>query len=35
MEKLKTSHDKGIQNALLRKEEFGINKILEEPPSSY
>ena len=35
MDKLKTSHDEGIQSSILRKEEFGINKIFEEPPSPY
>ena len=35
LEKLKTSLEEGIQTSYLRKEEFGINKIFEEPPSSF
>ena len=35
MEKLKTSQEEGIQSTFLRKEEFGINKIFEEPPSPF
>ena len=35
MEKLKTSQEDGIHSTFLRKEEFGINKIFEEPPSPF
>ena len=35
MEKLRTSLEEGIQTTDFRKEEFGINKIFEEPPSPY
>ena len=35
MEKLKTSFEHGIENTDLRQEEFGINKIFEEPPKPF
>ena len=35
MEKLKTSLENGIQNSDLREEEFGLNKIFEEPPTPF
>ena len=35
MEKLKTSCEHGIENTDLRQEEFGINKIFEEPPKPF
>ena len=35
MSKLKTSLENGIDSPHFRKEEFGINKIFEEPPAPY
>ena len=35
LEKLKSSEDKGITPSLERGENFGINKIFEEPPASF
>ena len=35
LDKLKTSIESGIDSPHLRKEEFGINKIFEEPPAPF
>ena len=35
LQKLKTSSEEGIQSKYLRKENFGINKIFEEPPAPF
>ena len=35
LDKLKTSIEHGIESLHLRKEEFGINKIFEEPPAPF
>ena len=35
LDKLKTSIENGIDSSHFRKEEFGINKIFEEPPAPY
>ena len=35
MTKLKTSLEEGIDSPRFRKEEFGINKIFEEPPAPF
>ena len=35
LSKLKTSLEKGIESPRFRKEEFGINKIFEEPPAPF
>ena len=35
MEKLKTSFENGIQSTDSRQEEFGVNKIFEEPPKPF
>ena len=35
LSKLRTSSEKGIESPRFRKEEFGINKIFEEPPAPF
>ena len=35
LSKLRTSAEKGIESPRFRKEEFGINKIFEEPPAPF
>ena len=35
LQKLKTSPEEGIQSQYLREENFGINKIFEEPPAPF
>ena len=35
LKKLKSSSDEGIETFYMRQEQFGINKIFEEPPSSF